>query len=365
MTRRRHRARLAIVALVLLPARPSYCQQPTQRDVEVSIASDRAVLACTLSEPATQGRHPAVMLLSGSGQHDRDWDIDGDGRYKMARLLAEPLLGAGIAVLRCDDRGASKSTGGSEVEASFDQLTQDALAGLELLRARPGISTVGLCGHSGGAEIAVRAAARSENVGFLVLLSGPFVSGADVLLDQARTFPQNLVPRPMSPESRLAEALDLQARHIRAWRTGEGLDALASAFRKNNAYMLNAMPEADRKKIADMSAEIEKQTADMMKMFDWNWFKSFVDYNPASDLRSLTCPVLAVYGAEDRHVGARNGWKALYKALGNLEHGPADVTVQVLPKGNHFLTSREHALKGRMTPGAPEAIATWIRARWP
>lgn len=364
MTARRHRALFAIVVLALLSALPSYSQQSTQRDEEVSIASDKAVLACTLSEPATQGRHPAVVLLSGSGQHDRNWDIDGDGRYKMASLLAQPLLRAGVAVLRCDDRGAGKSTGGSEVEASFEQLTQDALAGLELLRKRPEVSTIGLCGHSGGAEIAVRAAARSEDVGFLVLLSGPFVSGAEVLLDQARAFPQNLAPRPMSPELRLAEAVDVQTRYIRAWRTGEGLDALAAIFRKNNDYMLNAMPEADRKKIPDMSAEVEKQTAEMMKMFNWNWYKSFVDYNPASDLRNVKRPILAIYGAEDRHVASGNGWKALFKALGELEQGPADITVQVLPRSNHFLTYSEHAAKGKMTPGAPEAIANWIRARW-
>ncbi len=57
---------------------------------------------------------PAVILITGSSAHDRDNSKPGKAinSYRPFRQKAEKLSSNGIAVLRLDDRGIGKSTGG-------------------------------------------------------------------------------------------------------------------------------------------------------------------------------------------------------------------------------------------------------------
>jgi uncharacterized protein len=351
-------AALLAVSFLLAPA-------AFPRPEELRYESGDAVIACTLSLPDSPGRHPALVLLCGSGLQDRDWDIDGDGRYKMGKLIADPLVGRGIAVLRCDDRGAGKTTGPNEWKTSFQDLTQDALGAVARLKERPDIGPIGIGGLSGGAEIAVMAAAASRDVAFVVSMSGPFVSGADILLDQARTFPERIIPeRTASREELIERAVAFQTHAVRAWRTGEGMEELYELVRKNTRHVLGNLPEEERKKFPDLEAEIEKQARGMMGLYRLPYFKSLVEYNPALDLPNLRCPVLAIHGSRDDRVRAELGWKALLRTLAEGDSQDLDVTVRVFPDTNHFLTNREHALKGRMMPGVVELIGAWIWERF-
>src|SRR5712691_7912217 len=64
--------------------------------------------AGTLTLPRGPGPFPAVILLSGSGPHDRDESLVG---HRPFLVLADHLTRKGIAVLRFDKRGIGKSTG--------------------------------------------------------------------------------------------------------------------------------------------------------------------------------------------------------------------------------------------------------------
>jgi len=81
----------------------------------------------------------------------------------------------------------------------------------------------------------------------------------------------------------------------------------------------------------------------------------------AVDLPKIDRPILAVYGGNDDRVIADHGWKALLRTLaGQSAVSSLDVTVRVLPGTNHFLTDREHALKGEMMPGVTDFLSGWI-----
>ena len=54
-------------------------------DEEVSFSNGDAVFSGTpLSIPEDKGPHPAVIMVSGMGQQDRDWSFVG-GQYKFAK----------------------------------------------------------------------------------------------------------------------------------------------------------------------------------------------------------------------------------------------------------------------------------------
>src|SRR5206468_4132840 len=76
-------------------APPSYVDTSLFEEREVRLGS-----ACgTLSLPHADGPVPAVVLLSGSGAHDRDETI---GRNKPLKDIAWGLASRGVAVLRFD-----------------------------------------------------------------------------------------------------------------------------------------------------------------------------------------------------------------------------------------------------------------------
>ncbi|HET7873256.1 MAG TPA: hypothetical protein VFL42_12135, partial [Terriglobales bacterium] len=94
------------------PKRPQDPVKPyPYRELEVSYENKSAsgvTLAATLTLPQGPGPFPAVLLITGSGQQDRNEELLG---HRPFLVLADYLTRRGIAVLRADDRGFAKSTG--------------------------------------------------------------------------------------------------------------------------------------------------------------------------------------------------------------------------------------------------------------
>ncbi len=130
------------------------------REEEVTVTNEAAgiKLAGTLTLPAGEGPHPAVVLITGSGPQDRNESLMGHHPFL---VLADHLTRNGIAVLRCDDRGVAQSTGDFSKAVTTD-FADDALAGVAWLRTRKEIDPhkIGLIGHSEGGVAAPMAAVR-------------------------------------------------------------------------------------------------------------------------------------------------------------------------------------------------------------
>ena len=88
----------------------------------------------------------------------------------------EALADAGLVVLLTDKRGCGASEG-DWLDAGFEDLASDALAGVEYLVDVPGVdpSRIGLVGLSQGGWVAPLAAARSADVAFVIDISGAAV----------------------------------------------------------------------------------------------------------------------------------------------------------------------------------------------
>lgn len=65
-------------------------------------------LAGMLTLPRSEGPFPAVILIMGSGQQNRNEEIAG---HRLFLVLSDYLTRQRIAVLRVDDRGIGGSTG--------------------------------------------------------------------------------------------------------------------------------------------------------------------------------------------------------------------------------------------------------------
>ena len=158
--------------------------QPSSDRLELA-ADDGARLVGTVTFPDVVDQVPAALLVNGSGPLDRDSNMPGQA-LDVASSLADSLAARGVASLRFDKRGVGESEG-EYLTTSFDRETDDAAAALVALRDIAGVDPerITIVGHSVGATIAIRLAARYEWLAGVVLLAAATTPGVEVMRIQS------------------------------------------------------------------------------------------------------------------------------------------------------------------------------------
>jgi uncharacterized protein len=311
-------------------------------DVTYENKAQNVTLAATLTIPQGKGPFPGVVLITGSGPQDRDESLLG---HKPFLVLSDYLTRHGIAVLRADDRGVGKSTG-IFAKGTTAIFATDTEAGVAYLKTRPEIDPhkIGLVGHSEGGVIAPMVAARNRDVAFIVMMAGTGVPGDQVIPAQGEAIE---VAMGKSPEEAAKNAA--KEKEMLTLVETEKDDAVLQKELKEK--MTGEVPEAQ------IGAQISQITS--------VWFRYFLTYDPATALRKVTCPVLAINGSLDKQVLPTQNLPAIRKAL--AESGNQHVEVDELPGLNHlFQTAKtgsptEYAqIEETMSPVALDKMATWI-----
>jgi pimeloyl-ACP methyl ester carboxylesterase len=318
------------------------------RDEEVSYDNQAAgiSLGATLTIPPGKGPFPAVVLITGSGQQDRDESLMG---HKPFLVLADRLTRKGIAVLRSDDRGMGKS-GGDFAKSTTADFAGDAEAAFAYLRTRPEIDPkkIGFIGHSEGGMIAPMIAARNPNVAFVVLMAGPGVRADELLPVQVM---------------RMTEAAG--ASHEGAERAAaEERDFLALVTSgKDDAAIEKRMRESMAGKIP--ADQIDAQIKTQLTHLESPWFRYLLALDPAVALRQVKCPVLAMDGEKDTQVDAAQNLTAIQRAL--EAGGNKNFEIVKFPWLNHlFQTAKTGApseygdIEETIAPVALEKMTSWI-----
>lgn len=203
--------------------------------------------------------------------------------------------------------------------AGFYALARDVLAAVEVLKTHPAVdgNAVGLRGQSQGGWVAPLAAVQSDEVAFVVMVSGPAVSLAeeghwDVIyrLRQA-DFDETAVRQAVN----LLRARDDVARFGAEARQSYD-DALVSA-REGRWF-----------------AESGFVGIDDFEPWQLAWYRRVLDYEPIPVLRELSVPLLALFGAEDASVPVQ----CSADILGRIQRdSDAPLTVGVYPGADHAL----------------------------
>jgi dienelactone hydrolase len=313
-------------------------------DEEVSYdnTQQHVTLAATLTIPQGKGPFPAVVLITGSGPQDRDESLLG---HRPFLVLSDYLTRHGIAVLRADDRGTAKSTGVFATATTADFAT-DTEAGITYLKTRPEVDPhkIGLIGHSEGGVIAPMIASRNKDVAFIVMMAGTGVPGDQVLVAQGEAIQ---VASGKNPEDAAKDAT--KEREMLTLVETEKDDAVLD--KKLKERLTGEVPEAQ------IGLQIRQVTSP--------WFRYFLTYDPATALRKVTCPVLAINGSLDKQVLPSQNLPAIRKAL--AESGNQHVEIDELPGLNHlFQTAKTGApseysdIEETLSPVALDKMSTWI-----
>ena len=299
---------------------------------EVSFSNGSAVLKGTLVLPENHTQNtPVLLMVTGSGLQNRDEEIF---EHKPFAVIADALVRQGIATLRYDDRGFGGSTG-DLVNVTTEDLKNDALAGVELLRKQ--FKRVGILGHSEGGTIGLMLAAEGK-VDFVVSLAGGVVSFEKTLLDQNRWTLQQA-----------GYSQDVTDRYC---------TALESLFDELKA---GGNPEPTNH---GLPAELEQNLQIAKAQSSTPYMRYFLGLDLTDRLGKITCPVLALNGTKDRQVNSEENLNALQNGLaGQKEIKAMEGLNHMFQHCNTGNPSEYKDIEETFAPEALEIIVTWIKKR--
>jgi pimeloyl-ACP methyl ester carboxylesterase len=294
-------------------------------------------LAATVSRPAGRNaperkaknveKLPAIVLVGGSGQIDRDSVAHG---VPVMGQLAGLLADAGFLVVRYDKRGVGQSGGRAET-ATLADYGEDVHAVVRWLRDQKDVDDKRLTvvGHSEGGAIALLAAARSEDIRSIVTIAAPGTTGRELVLEQQRRALETLKISDEEKQRRVA----LQTKILDAVLTGQGWEEV---------------PEA------------------MRKQADTPWFRSLLAFDPAQTMPRVKQPLLILHGERDRQVPIAGAEQLNGLAL-KRKRGAA--TLVILPGLNHLLVPAQTGevseygslTDAKVSPDVARAIADWLK----
>jgi uncharacterized protein len=310
----------AVVIPLALSAVEPYQDRFTEHEVRIRTNDPEVTLAGTLLVPEDIRKNTVVLMITGSGDHQRDQIISGT---PMFRELAEGLARGGIASLRLDDRGTAGSTGPTTRESTTADRVNDMISSMEWLRKEQAdkFPNVGVLGHSEGALIAIRMAGYQNPPDFAILLSAPALAGGDVWVDQMlaghREAGNTDADELEKTERCLREVVRLSAGGAGPGEMMEKTELLLTIFGVDTG-----------------TEEGHKIVQGFVSRLSEPWMRYFLADDPAADLLLLSIPVLAIYGSHDMLTAP--GVNAPVLMEGMLHAGNDDFTIKIIPDQDHF-----------------------------
>lgn len=306
---------------------PAYAKTNLFLERNVTVGAGEWALPGTLSIPAGKGLFPAVLLVHGSGPHDRDESI---GPNKPFRDLAWGLASQGIMVLRYEKRTKQYPARTSDLERFTveEETIDDALAALSILHKAEHVdkNRVFLLGHSLGGMLAPRICAGHSGIAGLIIMAGNARPLEDLVLEQT------------------------------IYQASLGKELPADAKRR--------LDEVKRQVAAVKELSTQTPSKGMLLHLPTSYWVDLQGYDPTDVARSFKRPMLILQGENDCQVNPKIDFERWRKAL----CGRTDVVLKSYPSLNHLFmytatksTGAEYQPQGNVAGIVVSDIAAWIK----
>ena len=324
--------------------------------------ADKTVhLAGTFTYPKQGGPFPTAVLITGSGQQDRDETLF---EHKPFAVIADALTKQGFAILRVDDRGVGKSTG-EVANATTADFAKDVEAGLDYLRTRPEAdkNKMGLIGHSEGALIAALVAAKNKDINFVVMLAGPGVKGTILLADQAEDIMKSAGVSTEAAKAYRPFYLQMMNADVNSKDTAE----VYNIAWKDYENWKKITTQTQRQQIGYTNDETaSKAIYGLVAQLCVPWVKYFLQTNPAEYIQQAQAKVLALNGEKDLQVASKQNLAGIKAAL-QKNRSKTYVTKELAELNHLFQTCKactiaEYSqLEETFSPVALNEMINWLK----
>jgi dienelactone hydrolase len=310
---------------------------PPIREEPVVLHNGDTILAGTILLPPGPGPFPGMVCTHGSGSIVRSFAAYRSEGVFYARL--------GFATLIYDKRGAGESTGNTAA-ASLEDLSDDAIAGVQLLKDRADViaGQIGASGISQGGWVAPLAATRSSDVAFVVVISPSSVNP----MEQSIFNVENTLRRAGYSDEVIRRATGLRRRLYNFMRSGEP------------DVQLRSLLEAAHTEPWFAASQLPASLPDTVNPGE----RAFLLFEPLPMWRRLSVPVLALWGGMDVQVPSRESKAAIEAALNGSNK---DHTLILYPMANHNLLLPKPEGRSafpRVAIASRKTMADWLRQRF-
>ncbi len=310
----------AIFLILLLFCKAFGQKNEKFKEEEASFKSGEVKLAGTLFMPAGNQKSPAIVITHGSGPDSR--------KFRNYRMRAADFASRGIAALIYDKRGVGDS-GGEYIETPDLKVpASDVLAAVEFLKKRREIDAekIGVMGTSQGGWVAPLAASMSDNIAFVISISGPGVSVREQVIHQTG---EKIIDYGFSPDD-VAEMKNFMHKLYAYYATGENFEVIKNewAAAKEKKWFF--------KELFGKHGE-ELTPPDKLSFRDFDFYRHLA-YDPFPVLQNLKVPALAVFGEMDRHIPVERSvakWQEAFEKSGNEKF----LTIKIYPKAGHGINT--------------------------
>ena len=352
--------RIDQIPVVNRPQEPKPPFPYKSEDVIFFNTKDNIKMGGTLTLPNDGSGFPAVILVSGSGQQDRNSEI---AEHKPFLVISDYLTRNGIAVLRYDDRGIGETTGNPATSTTKD-FANDAAAAVRYLKSRNEIdpAKIGVVGHSEGGMIAPMVGNIHKDIGFLVLLAAPAEPIPELMVTQNR----NIFRQIGLSDEELEKNENYNRKIFNIIASDSPTTELFDTIQKLAKNYYNSIHEDFRPMFGPTQ---ETYYISLASQLFSPWFRGFMQYDSKEYLKNIKCPVLAVNGSDDIQVPSKSNLDAVVAGLALAEN--KDVTIQEFESLNHLFqkcstcTVNEYAqLEETFSVEVLEFVSSWIQERF-
>jgi pimeloyl-ACP methyl ester carboxylesterase len=277
---------------------------PDERELSVTSYDGTKLYGTLFSK---NNHEKLAIIIAGSGPTDRDGNNplgDNSNSYKM---LAQALDSQNIATFRYDKRGVAKSLSGNFNQANvvFDDYVKDAEKIFDYLHDSLGFQNIYFIGHSEGSLIGMIASQKKPVNGYIS------VAGAGRPIDAVIEEQENASALPDTLKTRITAIF-------------------------NDLKM--------GKKVDDVPLELNNLFNKALQPYFISWLK----YNPAKEIKKLSCPILILQGACDK--------QAKVVDAENLHTANPKSKIEIIPLMTHRLKNAGTGCKDEIKTYTDQAL---------
>lgn len=301
---------------------------------EIEVTFDDKIIKGNLTLPniSKTKKVPALVLVHGSGAHDRDETIFNS---KPFRDIAYGLSSNGIAVLRYDKRTFADKNINVKMLTMTEETVNDAILAIKLLKTKYSdkISNIYVLGHSQGGYMLPRIAKRTQAAKGFISLAGNARPLEDLIVEQFE-YILNL------PENNKTEKQT-----------------------KDNQKQLKNIKIAC-KRIKERNYNVNTPADSLPLNLSPNYWKNLQNYNPVREFVYEKRPILFIQGGRDYQVTEKdfNLWKNALNNHNNKFVFFKDLN-HLMQKGEKKSTPTEYMNKGYVDKRVIDEIIKWIKEK--